>query len=81
MNSIIISLHHQLPCGHRLLDSLPKTATARVYGLLLAHALQIGVMMNLQLVGALREGRGRVLAPFRDNAPLHPGLRGEGVVA
>ena len=38
-------------------------------------------MMNLQLVGALREGSGRVLAPIRDDAPLHPGLRGEGVVA
>jgi hypothetical protein len=37
--------------------------------------------MNLQLVRALREGRGRVLAPLRDNAPFHPGLRGEGVVA
>ena len=37
-------------------------------------------MMNLQLVRALRDGRGRVLAPLRDDAPLHPGLRGEGVV-
>jgi hypothetical protein len=38
-------------------------------------------MMNLQLVRALREGLSRVLAPLRDDAPLHPGLRGEGVVA
>ena len=38
-------------------------------------------MMNLQLVRALREGGSRVLAPLGDDAPLHSGLRGEGVVA
>ena len=37
--------------------------------------------MNLQLVRALREGRSGVLAPLGDDAPLHSGLRGEGVVA
>jgi hypothetical protein len=37
-------------------------------------------MMNLQLVRALREGRSRVLAPLRNDTPLHSGLRGEGMV-
>ena len=41
--------------------------------------MQIGVVLH-QLVRAQGYGRCRVLAPLRDNAPLHSWLRAEGVM-